>query len=168
MKAIVLGGANTVWDDAEAALNMFTPDLTIAVNDIGTRWAGHIDHWVTLHPEKMAGWIRARNARGFPGGFVTWSHKGGHLDRRSADWAGSSGLFAVKIALELGCTHVVACGVPMEPDKGHFFDKSTWNDAHQFRRGWERRREEIAPFVRSMSGWTKGLLGEPSPQWLSD
>jgi hypothetical protein len=35
-----------------------------------------------------------------------------------------------------------------------------------YRKGWERKLPDIKDRVRSMSGWTKELLGKPTKGWL--
>ena len=92
---LILGGAECVFDDAEAALKLFEPDIIIAVNDIVLTWKGRIDILVTLHPEKFA----AKAIAAHPG-IVVWSHQlKSDAHRMIKDWGGSSGLLAVKVAL---------------------------------------------------------------------
>ncbi|WP_414461810.1 hypothetical protein [Hyphomicrobium sp. DY-1] len=169
-RCLVLGGGASVWTDAEAALDLAEFDFVIAANDIGAHWAGKIDVFCSLHPEKLEGWIRARREKGHPDGFTTWAHKkiaGCPVDRATSDWKGSSGLFAVKIARELGYERIVLCGVPMSAEGAHFFDDNPWDASKTFRQAWINRRAEIAPYVRSMSGWSRSMLGEPSSDWLA-
>lgn len=84
-------------------------------------------------------------------------------------WSGSSGLFAAQVALsEMGARGVVLCGVPLDSDRAHFFNRDPWTDAEVFRRGFEAARPVIRETVRSMSGWTRDLLGAPDAQWLND
>ena len=163
---IILGGADCVWDDADRALE-FQPATTIAINDMVARWARPIDHAVSLHPDKLQRWVQERRRRGLPGEFTTWCHKDGWTDRHTRDWGGSSGLLAVKIARELGHTRIILCGIPMDAEAAHFFDAKPWKPATRYRAAWITRKQEISPFVRSMSGWTKGLLGQPDEAWLS-
>lgn len=171
--ALVLGGASRVWEDASASLDLFTPDLTIAVNDMIGAWPSHLDIAATLHPEKLHLWLRERRRKGFNEP-ETWAHKQtgpngkveARIDRATDDWKGSSGLFAVKIALEQSCDLIVLAGVPMDADAAHFFDPKSWNDANAFHKGWLAHKAKIAPYVRSMSGWTAELLGRPDASWL--
>lgn len=181
MIALVLGSAECVDDDAQRALALFDPDCVIAINDMIANWPGPIDHAVSLHVENLPHWLDAR-AEIQPDRPMTWSHTGaarlGRLsqiaDRMLPDWKGSSGLFAVAVARELGM-RAVLCGVPME-SAHHVAGRSraTWNnqrwperEVRNYRDGWMLNRNRIAPFVRSMSGWTRDLLGEPDELWLS-
>jgi hypothetical protein len=171
--ALVLGGAACVWDDIAAALDLAEPDYVFACNDIGTRWPHRLDGWVTLHPEKMVGWRKERKANGFTSALV---HVGNEIapgvdrvvDYRfpSMGSSGSSGLYAAKVAMELA-DRIVLCGVPMQAREAHFFDAAQWAEFGSFTQGWQDAMPYIKDRVRSMSGWTKELLGAPSPQWLA-
>jgi hypothetical protein len=161
MRALVVGGASCVWDDLAALGLHFGPVLV--VNDIGTVHPGRIDHWCTLHAEKLESWRLARWRNGGNGDYTTWGRpeKPG-TDRTLAYWTrGSSGLFAVGVALELGAHEVVLCGVPMD-GRPHYFDSAAWDSFRLYRETWVKR----APLlwergVYSMSGWTRELLGPP-------
>lgn len=188
MRARVLGGAECVYEDI-AKLDALTggwDGLTICVNDIGVH-VEHLDHWVTLHPDKMVEsgtdpdhpegwpWVRQRDEKGLPDGYVTWSHKPGRGAMKVVkSWGGgSSGLLAVATAYEIGCRRVVLCGVPM--DKRGWFEGSlthegdtSFTSVDSHRRTWRRSKDKLVKRVRSMSGWTKELLGEPTREWLED
>lgn len=165
MIAIVLGGAETVWEDF-AALGM--DGCVFAVNAAIPAHTGRIEHACTLHAENLGRWCRDRERAGRNMDFDRWTHKAktgcGPVNVRS-DWGGSSGLFAVKIARELGFERIVLCGVPMDA-RLHFDRPGEWPDCHHYRRHWLRMKDEISPFVRSMSGWTRELLGSPDDAWL--
>lgn len=174
MIAAVLGGANCVWDDLAALRALTKVDVIIATNDAGAHFAEPVDHWVTLHAEKLSVWMGERAQRGYPPASRVWVH-----DRaprtvpgidgydKLADWGGSSGLFAVQVALSLGLERVVLCGVPMEGTYGHFFDPGRWQWAVRYRSAWQQRIAFIAETTRSMSGWTAEILGKPDEVWLS-
>lgn len=176
-RLLVLGGAACVFEDAARAQDLGTFDAVMAINDAIAKWPGPIDYAVTLHPEKFGGWFRAREHAGFPGRPVRWAHKlnpAGRVDlppeRATDDWAGSSTLLGVKIGLlEEGFARIVVAGAPMDggPHVGAPAD-DRWVDFGTFRPAWVRRREQLLPFVRSMSGWTAALLGEPTTDWLAD
>ena len=176
MRILILGGANTVWEDAAKAQELATFDVTIAVNDIGTVWEGRLDHWVSLHPDQFNKWMNARAEKGLNDDYKTWAHKlevprskpQPRLDAAMKDWGGSSGLLAVRIALAIGGTRIVLAGIPMSANAAHYFDPKPWGTAMSHRKAWQTHQAEMAPFVRSMSGWTQALLGEPTQSWLTD
>ena len=178
MIGLVLGGADCIWDDL-AALEDATgpwPGIVVAVNAIGALWPRRLDHWATLHPEHMAPWLEARIENGYPAGFTVWAHelerwhskKGRDLVDRTLPVprrSGSSGMFGVDVARAVGCDRVVLCGVPMSRSP-HFGRSDAWRDADTYWQRWEERRADLAPFVRSMSGRTREMLGAPDAAWL--
>lgn len=148
---------------------MFEPDLTLAVNDVAACWAGQIDYLVTLHPEKLPRWQAERLRQGWnePATVAHEPPADVLMDYRfpGMNASGSSGLFAVKVALEAGADRVVLAGVPMTATP-HFFDAGHWGERESFAAAWEIALPSIRDRVRSMSGWTRALLGAPSPDWL--
>lgn len=176
--ALVLGGASCVWEDVRGVESLVGgpwPGVVVAINDAGVAWRGAVDHWVTLHPEKMAEWRRQREAFGLPPAGTHWCHK---LDRRAERIdrsysgnvrmvGGSSGLLAVGVALdELGCRSVL-CGVPMD-ERPNEFTGRPWGPFSRYREAWRRSAERLAPHVRSMSGWTRELFGPPDEAFLAE
>lgn len=168
MRALVLGAAASLWSDLDA-LGPW-PDVVIAVNRAGVAYQGRLDHWVTLHPEFLAGWLTERG--GTP---VTWcqrAHAGAPVDivPQRIPPHGSSGLFAVRIALRiLGARRVVLAGMPID-DGPHFYDAGGVRSGPSFtgyRPEWIRaHRQEFGGRVRSLSGWTRMRLGAPDREWL--
>lgn len=172
--ALVLGGGKGVWAEAGEALSLFSPSLVVAVNDIGVFWPGRIDIWATLHPEKLADWRNARRARCLPPAAEHVAHEGqASVDRvQTYIWpgmnaSGSSGLYAVKLALEAGAERVILAGVPMTTEAAHFFAASPWGEREGFIDAWRIAMPRIADKTRSMSGWTQEILGAPTPVWLA-
>ena len=77
---------------------------------------------------------------------------------------GSSALLGVFAALGLGYKKIVLCGCPMEgPNPGH-----PGADYSMFQERWIKEHLALVPYVRSMSGFTKELLGSPDEEWLRD
>lgn len=127
-------------------------------------------HGVTLHPAKLPGWLARRAAAGHPPLAEVWCWQLATLagvTRAIGDWGGSSSLLAVRAALAAGHTRVILCGVPMLAEGGHFVRRRSWPHAVGFRRGWIAHRTELAPHVRSLSGWTRDTFGAPSAEWLA-
>lgn len=168
--AIVLCGGGDPTEELSRALLLCgdKPYTIFAGNDQIAEYPGPIEHGVTLHPPKLEMWISQRKSRGYPDVGTIWSHRPGVLiDRYTRDWQGSTGLISVKIARELGFTHVLLCGVPMTTEGDHFLRKAPWKAAYGFRRGWTAHMREIRKYVRSFSGWTKELLGAPTAEWCA-
>lgn len=176
LTALILGGASCVWDDVEAALGLGEFELVIGCNDIGTAWAGELDAWVTLHPENMAGWIERREARGYPPTkrIVYYEERSGvpvpdlvtpyYFERSHR--SPSSGLFSAKVAIELGVTRGVLCGVPLTMTP-HFNNAGDWSGATGFQDGLHHAAPYLKDNIRSMSGRTREVLGMPTPSWLA-
>ena len=76
--------------------------------------------------------------------------------------SGSSALLGVLAGIKLGYEKIIVCGCPLTGinDKGY--------DYANFRVGWTAKLSEIKDKTRSMSGWTKELLGIPTSEWLND
>ena len=176
MIAAVLGGASGVWSDLAALKLICQPDIVIACNDAGGAYPGHLDALVSLHAEKITGWMQ-RRTRGTDGKSCKaytikghWDHPTGQVEIVRERWAGSSGLYGVQIALEVfNASRVVLCGVPLDSEKGHFFEPGKpWPDAELYRAGFRAALPVIRDKVRSASGYTRELLGAPSAEWLND
>lgn len=192
--AIVIGGANCVSLDFSSALELFTPDRVYAVNDIGAH-VEKIDVWCTLHPECLDFWEEQRRKRGLDNNYEIVapliSEVGIHIDkgrinrRVSYIWPGlnidsspSSGIYAAKVALEDGFDRVVLAGVPLTVEHGHFLPSSrnskgemrgkVWKDCGAFVSGFNKSLPYLNGRVRSMSGYTKEILGKPDAEWLGN
>lgn len=181
--ALILGGADCVWRDVEAALALGEFDAVLTCNDITVAWPGPIDAAVSLHAEKWPMWLRRRELRGNPPparvvGHIEMTRGGQTLPACVTDWvqqrfegqkeSGSSGLFTAKVALDvLGHDRAVLCGVPMTAEARHFFDKRSWGGAAGHRRGWNQAQPAIVGRLKSMSGWTRDLLGAPTAPWIA-
>ena len=174
MRALVLGGALSLQADEERARELgFEPDIIVATNHAGRDREGPVDHWCTFHQELFPMWLKERRAAGRPDPGQLWTcapaPKPKSLDlpvRRAANWRGSSGLLAVTVALELGASHVVCCGVPLTKEGEHYDKPGLWRDAGNYRAGWIAHADEMAGRVRSMGGWTARIFGEPDAAWL--
>lgn len=171
LRGLVIGGADCVWDDIKAAQALFEPDAYFVINDMIPLWSGPCDYVCTLHSETVSEWLRARRHNGYCDPGEVWSHKlsgnaKGLVNHITPDWAGSSGLFACKVALQEKFERIVVCGVPLVNTQNHIKRHRIWNPASAFRNGWKNRKKQLTPYVKSMSGFTKELLGAPTADWL--
>src|ERR1700676_986470 len=127
--AIIIGGANCVWNDyeqwkhlalsyeLELQAKLGNPEYvciqfeTFVINDSIPLFDDFIDNAVTLHPYKLKYWAHDRNVRGLNIPPKVWAHRTDSLvTNHTGDWGGSSGLFACKIALELQFNKIILCG----------------------------------------------------------
>lgn len=165
---LVVGGASCVWDDVEAALQLGEYAGVVGANLIGVIWPGRFDAWVSLHPDKLKRpWVERRRRSGLPAHHRVVGL--GDTPHRFAGQTepGSSGLFALKVALDdLGFDRAVLCGVPLAPT-AHFNIARPWSAATQYRAGWEQALPHIMSRARSMSGWTADLLGRPPADFFN-
>ena len=188
--ALILGGSAHVFDEFNRARDLCRSYgqswNNFCCNDMIAAYPDLIHNAVTLHPEKLNSWLAERERAGYPPVTKIWAHRPAQAARRisivqaaarvhpasepitdnTADWGASVGGLGTKIAREEGYRKVILCGVPMTVEDGHFRRQQRWNAAHGFRRGWQRHIRELAPFVRSMSGWTLEQFGEPNGEWL--
>lgn len=190
--ALVVGGAQCVWDDLsalEALVGGPWSGIIVAANNIAIHLP-HLDHWVTRHPEKLRrdsqheydwGWERQRAECGHPRDYVTHGPKRNIVDRHADTPGGpngSTGFLAAVVALReteeyTTDPRVVLAGIPMTASP--HFDESVvhttgknWASASAHFRGWTstRGRMQLGHHVRSMSGNTMKLLGRPTLDWL--
>lgn len=177
--AVVIASACCWEDDMHTFLEGYeSPVDVIAVNDAGWLYEGDIDHWVTLHPEHFPVWLDKRPTRD---GILFWTgadrtHRYDGVDFNTVGhWgAGSSTLFAVTVGLYMGYSRMVLCGAPMV-SVPHAAGASEWDgkpwpnhEVQVHRQGWTYHKDRIAGSVRSMSGWTRDLLGAPDAEFLYD
>ena len=186
MIALILGGADCLWEDLRAFLSicgapagLIMPGAAgtlIATNAAGVHYPGDVPHWVTRHPESWVGlpdnqpsWLAQREAL-HPQRLrsVRWSnlYLPGVVDRVVHPWGGSSGLLALAVAIDhLGADRVVLCGMPMDR-RGHFDRGGEWPSATTFQRDWKKALPRMGDRVRSLSGWTRSLHGAPTAEWI--
>lgn len=175
MIALVLGGAVNVWEDARTAQALVPSAPVIAVNDMIPRWEGPLVAAASVHAEKIQGWISNRRSNGRPDADRVFTMRDDRrpslaeaVDHHFAGQTarGSSGLFAVKVALEeMKFSGVILCGVGMDAGP-HFVRGGEWRSARRYRLGWEQAVPHIRYRVRSMSGWTCERLGAPDLEWV--
>jgi hypothetical protein len=179
--ALILGGAECVWDDVEAALDLGEFDAVVACNDVAAVWPGPLAALVTLHPEKAGLWLKRRAQAGYEPPAAVYGHvipRRPHRDPNvthavdpyfpGQTLSGSSGLFAAKVALvDLGHDRGVLCGVPMLMKAGHIVRGKPWSGANSHQQGWKQVMPALKGRLTSMSGWTAQHLGRPDADWFT-
>lgn len=178
---IALGGAHNVWTDFARAVSLCNQAgvgyEVGAVNEAGRDYKGRLFLWATLHPEKLEHqkpyWAAHRAKKGRNTDYWVAAHKERGRTRidvvKNEVWSGSSGLYLCQIAaLEFGFYRIVCCGIPMT-EEGHYFDNDPWRPATRYQRGWREaiQDRQLNGKIRSMSGWTRQVLGAPDTQWLA-
>lgn len=169
---LVVGCADCVWDDIKAA-PVKDKDV-LAISDIGIYFPGDLTHWVTCHPNIIAGGRLIRDQRKDHQDFLV--HIPDYAVPKVGDYvwtipklAGTSGMFGILVGIGLGYKKIILAGVPLTRS-GHFWNPTIQIgfDKKGIRLSWEKTSEQVfEDRVRSLSGWTKELLGEPTEEWLN-
>lgn len=170
---VVCGGGDPFAEYAQALALCNTVGRTVTIfagNDMVEKMPDHVEHAVSLHPDKFKIWLPRRKANGFNDPPHIWAHRNydGCVTEWTRDWAGSTGLMCAKVAREIGFVHVILCGVPMTIEGNHFVRQQPWNHALGFRKGWNAHHRELQPYVRSYGGWTQERFGAPTEDWLRE
>jgi len=179
-KALVVGSAPCVYDDLERA-----PDWPlIVINYAGLRHLGPIELWCSLHYRLLVQLIEQREKMGGDMNFEAFTRVPKHTNHLQAAAGikihrsegvglrrmgnGSSGLYATLTAISRGFERLILCGIPLEGDETIQANekietrRSIREPAfNRFRRPWVVNHDYLAKRVRSMSGWTRELLGGP-------
>ena len=104
---------------------------------------------------------------GCPGFDVRWVRNG------RGGWNGTSANLALKIGIALDYTRIVLAGCPMD-ESGNWYKpllktndlKSNKDHRHHLWKWTEIATRPIGRFIRSVSGNTRDLFGEPTREWL--
>lgn len=168
--AVIVGGADNVHEEVARAREMCAAvgvePIFVVVNDMIAEFPGACAA-ATLHTSKLPAWLDQRKERRFPAPLQIWTHVPHTLSTGIAlDAGGSGGLFAAEVAMHKLKLKVLLCGVPMTHEGGHFVRKRRWAACHAFRDKWKPKIVELAPHVRSFSGWTMEKLGAPTTEFI--
>ena len=174
--AAVCGNARGVFDEIRAVTERFPTLAVFGVNDAGM-YLPKLDHWVSLHSEKMATWKAARwlQPRG-PLEDVT-THSIEPKPGVAVVWEGLrptfalSGYFALQLAWIMGASPIILCGCPgsfaprfweTEPRTEFGYGSGAYDEGVQDQLTKEMARvPELKAAVRSCSGWTREFFGPP-------
>ena len=167
MKPIVLIGCAPCWKDDLDNLKAIIDDFDVMAVGMDCPYNGHIQYFVTYHQEDIPIYkMRKRNAN-YDSNFLVISHKQNievDIIELHKNPTGSSALLGVVAVIRLGYKKIILCGCPMEGPNKNKFAKSY----NHFQRGWMSRFAEIKDFTRSMSGYTREILGKPIKEWIND
>lgn len=182
--ALIIGGGDNVNYDLKNLKNLIYPyeieDFfhIIVVNDQIYNWQGRIDVIATLHGEKINEWFKqsgrkpTKEIKAFyhrppkPDDEQNFFQK---LERKEVKerWKGSSGLFAVQIAIDhLKKEKIILAGVPMDQRPNYFRDEEFWRKWYAYQKNWVTSFKVIKGKTKSLSGWTKEQLGFPTKEFI--
>lgn len=164
---LIMGFAACLFDDL-AAIGPLDCDV-MAVNRAGLV-AGAIDHWVSLHAAQLVAFALQRDAADMARGYRTWAPEPCiGIDHVTTDVErfGTSGLYAVRIALhKLRYDRIILAGIPLDDAQPYVGGAPIPYPLIGHRTAWRRACAEMGDRVRSMSGYTRSLLGAPTESWL--
>lgn len=177
--ALVVGGSQRVLLEfylaAQLCFQAGATFETFVANDMIAELE-QCDHAVTLHPYKLQArenWLGRRAAKGLSMPREVWCHRTDADSpaitktlRQVNPGRTSTGYFATQAAMHCGHDRVILCGVPMTMEAGHVVRHQVWDQVRHFTQVWTDHRTELAPVVRSMSGWTSELFGQPTVDFL--
>ncbi len=169
---LILGSGACLWRDLERARSQGLDNSQIlAVNHAGAAYGGRIDHWASLHPDRFPDWRADRAGLDDTITYGPWMTPGDRVDVCLPErWFGGSGLYAVQIALEiLNAPRVVLAGIPL--DGGPYFFETDYRFGSgaalcRYHAAWTAAAHFFDDRVRSLSGWSRELLGAPDKDWL--
>jgi len=165
---LIMGGAECVRADL-AKVDSDWRGQRMAVNDIGAHYRGTLDHWATLHPAYLAGWLTYRHGHNHGSGGHVFTHSREAAEGVQFVWqlqqdGGTSGLFACFVGLLLGYSNIVLAGIPCD-DTPHYFDPQPTGGklaAESAPELWFWARDHVFQGrVTSLSGKTRDWLGAP-------
>lgn len=145
---LVVGDAPCKDDDLTAALDVVDDYDVCCVNRAGLWYPGDFEHWFSWHANMLVDdWSQERRG---PRMHSTYDYPGVELWEVSTPYGGS-GLQAILTMLEcLKYDKVILVGMPMTGKYETFLSQ------------WSLDTSK----VRSMSGNTKIMFGEPSKEWI--
>jgi hypothetical protein len=166
-RCVIVASARCVWGDL-SGLDLGTYDVVIGVNDAGfSNPAVRFESICTLHGEfaQPLRWLYGRWNEFIP----VYSHEihpGVAVPWRFETSRGTSGLYAVKVALARGFDRVMLAGLPFDATGHVHWPPDYVPDEHcrygtndRDRQLWQQVRDMAGTRVRSRSGWTAELFG---------
>jgi len=176
-KVALIVGCAPCWEDDLNQFKTICSEYDVFAIGLDCPYKEEIKYFVTYHIEDIEAYKRKRT-----GDYKIISHTNDFIKysrerRKKPKWAntnvdivyphqapsGSSSLLGTKAALfKLGYNKVVLIGCPM--DTGSIENKA--KSYSVFRKGWLYFKSDLVGKVKSMSGWTKELLGEPTKGWV--
>lgn len=177
-RAVVVGRARGALDEYAAACTLCAFDDVLVVGAMGVDFPDRIDHLVSFHAELFCLWAEKRAVAGYSPAVNYWGaiYRGRRLGERVKVPAplryvecigGSSGFMAVHVALDaLDVDRVVLAGVPMDAAAAHYGSDQPWDEADKYWGTWLGNVDRLRGRVRSMSGRTRNVFGEPDKEWL--
>lgn len=180
---LVTGDGRSLPHDITAFLSWNIEHDVYAIGRSLKAYPGHIDHyadvdgdsavWVVSNleknnPEKCNGYVYKHTLGEVKGFNVAWDIEQSPWDMDEVMWHGSTSLFCALTAVAMGYERVVLAGCPLD-SAGHWYHAASetgpsWHG--KCYTAWlDFARSDESKRVRSLSGYTKQIVGEPSIIW---
>ena len=170
---IIIGAAPNAKEDYENVLKMDIGehDLLIVGKDAFKILDRPVKYFATYHPDDI---ILVRDKVEIVISHTTYMNNNPRIKFNPKDYkvdiikpidlrtekSGSSALLGVLATIDEGYKKIILCGCPLTGKNNKQQPYS------MFWPGWKQHEKEVRPYVKSMSGWTKELLGEPTIEWI--
>ena len=166
---VVTGISQSVKDDfiaARAVCQQIPGDwMAVGAEAVDLFPEGWLMYMATYHPEDIPKGLERRKACGGNIDYKIVSHE----EHEGIDIvvpfdppSGSSALLGSLAGLQLGYKKIILCGCPLRNEG------ALGREYQQYHKGWVAKYNFVMGRVKSMSGWTRDFLGEPTIQWLTD
>lgn len=170
---IIVGSAPCAQEDVAGALSLLheIQDMNdafdvMAIGMDAVNYIVHIDYFATYHTADIDEARIRREADGLNTDYKIIAHMQYKEMVQTIlpcnPPSGSSALLGVLAGIKLGYRKIIVCGCPLIGKNAKGFDYAN------FQKGWTAKFAAIKDKTRSMSGWTKKLLGAPDEVWLND
>jgi hypothetical protein len=171
-RVIICGSAACLFDDlyrADILCGKKCAYDVACINHTALYYPYFMNYWISWHPELFQDLMQF--VKGSP---ITYGPRKlpgvDHVKTFDGFQASDSSLYAVKVMLELEYEKIILCGSPMDNSRKFYSPYNAEQPQHEADNLQEAWREEAKGFedrVRSMSGNTAKLLGEPDLGWLN-
>jgi hypothetical protein len=167
LNPIVIMGCAPNWKDDLDKFKLICSDFDVLAVGLDCSYDGRIDYFATYHVEDIPLYHINRFKGNQNTDYKVISHVDSDIAKSHIDIvypyeppSGSSSLLGALASKSLGYKKIVLCGCPLE---GLNKKKQPYIS---FQKGWTAKFTQVKGNVKSMSGWTRELLGEPSKEWL--
>jgi len=181
---LITGDGKLLELDIAQFLEWDVPHDTMCIGKSGKAYPGKIQHYADVDADEGK-WVAENLDKAYPGkingeiirhtlGEVDWFDAGWDLvgnpwPSEDVMWHGSTSFFAVLAGLEMGYKRIILAGCPLDSN-GHWCfpdekDGPKWTGA-TYQVWFEFTNDIRSDLVRSMSGYTKILLGDPRKEFF--
>lgn len=180
---IICGSSKNVWEEFQVAQSFFGKDnfslMCVNLALLGFQFYHQtglikVDHFVSLEISLMKA-LKKDFAHDINSHCNQYAPEIDTVHQDINSSGGTSGFFAMQIGLKLGYEKIILCGIPLD-NSPHFYDFPgvDWGGCNdgEIRHTWDIwidrvKRQNPCPSlkIRSMSGKTKDMFGEPTDDW---